>query len=193
MEPRPFSHGYENVRIEHRLQLITLQWSHGLSAMDTRDIRAEVIDSGIRLQWSHGLSAMDTRYSFTAVGVNNKYYLQWSHGLSAMDTAIAKSWLALDVALQWSHGLSAMDTIASGLALIISWYLQWSHGLSAMDTRVGGRAFRGDQVPSMEPRPFSHGYFGHRSGNPPHRQAFNGATAFQPWIPGTEVRAMSLL
>ena len=38
--------------------------------------------------------------------------------------------------------------------------------------------------PSMEPRPFSHGYAVTLAADPTSDSAFNGATTFQPWIPG---------
>ena len=65
------------------------------------------------------------------------------------------------VDLQWSHGFSAMDTAANDLNdLRERTRLQWSHGFSAMDTSK------------------------HNSHTGRTVCSFNGATAFQPWIPG---------
>ena len=92
-----------------------------------------IVDEIINLQWSHGLSAMDTRVTvsrrrpgsatFNGAMASQPWiqhtieqiryalgYLQWSHGLSAMDTAISTTASFARVVLQWSHGLSAMDT-----------------------------------------------------------------------------------
>ena len=41
------------------IQAVELQWSHDLSAMDTRDRDANELQLN-ELQWSHDLSAMDT-------------------------------------------------------------------------------------------------------------------------------------
>ena len=132
MEPRPLSHGYlpkplskETLndpfngatasqpwiparRPRQRVAATILQWSHGLSAMDTK-IAAGSILPDAALQWSHGLSAMDTP---TRVGLiyAPSMILQWSHGLSAMDTKKRTPRSGPISDLQWSHGLSAMDT-----------------------------------------------------------------------------------
>ena len=135
-----------------------LQWSHGLSAMDTRSSRTyQTSESG--LQWRHGLSAMDTPGCVRCA--SRSMYLQWSHGFSAMDTAANDlNDLRERTRLQWSHGFSAMDTLENSakrklmsacfngatafqpwirgnrvVILVTQVELQWSHGFSAMDTR----------------------------------------------------------
>ena len=109
------------------------------------------------LQWSHGLSAMDT----DSAAVRKQYPpdLQWSHDLSAMDTGQRIIGHDYRGDLQWSHGLSAMDTTASSRppppssstfnGAIAS--QPWIH-----DDKSGKR--RTPLVPSMEPWSFSHGY-----------------------------------
>ena len=86
-----------------------------------------------RLQWSHGLSAMDTgKRCEGRVGQQRAF-----NGATASQPWILQKgfhFLPNESFLQWSHGLSAMDT---------------SEGLSLSSQRV---------VPSMEPRPLSHGY-----------------------------------
>ena len=58
MEPWPLSHGYAAVCRQLRGQ-DSLQWSHGLSAMDTK-VKLVYEAFAPIFQWSHGLSAMDT-------------------------------------------------------------------------------------------------------------------------------------
>ncbi len=60
-------------------------------------------------QWSHGLSAMETRIN---IGPTKRLSLfQWSHGLSAMETILITEQVKFDAnGFQWSHGLSAMET-----------------------------------------------------------------------------------
>lgn len=82
-EPWPFSHGYRTVPKNSSSCIGGLQWSHGLSAMDTLPESAEKTTS-LRLQRSHDPSAMDT---FAPGGTpSSNVILQWSHGLLAMDT-----------------------------------------------------------------------------------------------------------
>ena len=64
----------------------------------------------------------------------------------------------LELTLQWSHDLSAMDTNPRAWPAPMPTVLQWSHDLSAMDTRQTGCLSDLCFFPSMEPRPFSHGY-----------------------------------
>ena len=144
-----------------------LQWSHDLSAMDTRSWAWNRSFSRVSLQWSHGLSAMDTTLVTPVFDWSS--VLQWSHGHSAMDT---RRWWGVDTnidyELQWSHDLSAMDThrdysnagvmldkhadTFNGAKTSQSWTpvnalnkvvqmhfeLQWSHDLPAMDTTDDG-------------------------------------------------------
>ena len=49
-----------------------------------------------------------------------------------------------------------------------------------------GRLF-GPEFPSMEPRPFSRGYTKGERGWQDQGTSFNGATAFQPWIPSRKL------
>ena len=85
--------------------------------------------------------------------------LQWGHGLSAMDTRAAPTSRS-DTASSFNGAtaFSAMDTRPIPVPVPdFTDTLQWSHGLSAMDTACA--------VVTVCP-------------------AFNGATAFQPWIRG---------
>ena len=66
--------------------------------------------------------------------------------------------------LQWGHGLSAVDTGRAGVLKARGVTLQWGHGLSAVDTVD-----------------YHHDDCRHGGG-------FNGATAFQPWIPTMSCR-----
>ena len=158
-----------------------LQWSHDLSAMDTRTstpptkptsssfngamtsqpwILELCWGGGLgwqRLQWSHDLSAMDTPPFLRAGTV---------HSLSFNGAMTSQPWIQAAPTirpvtawrLQWSHDLSAMDTRHVIADLTERQLLQWSHDLSAMDT-------------------WSDRY---RSNKTHH--GFNGAMTSQPWI-----------
>ena len=166
-----------------------LQWSHGLSAMDTRSSRTyQTSESG--LQWSHGLSAMDTPgHSVTNYVLTLASMEPWpfSHGydhkipagrriLKGFNGAMAfQPWIRLTCPicpstsspLQWSHGLSAMDTnTVAGLRV---GFVSGFNGATAFqpwipEALVSGN---GQLFPSMEPRLFSHGYGRQRSQRPP--------------------------
>ena len=161
---------------------MTLQWSHGLSAMDTCSLCFSSSAILAFLQWSHGLSAMDTP-GRRLLGLDDPLPSMepWplSHGYqvaTAMDAEegdpsmepwpLSHGYVAACstapgscAILQWSHGLSAMDTSHTCGSTRNTLALQWSHGLSAMDT----------------PYPPSRA--------PDVRSSFNGAMASQPWIP----------
>ena len=89
--------------------IMSLQWSHDLSAMDTRIINITDAE-GNTLQWSHDLSAMDTL----------QCPLRWDYRLAGFNGAMtSQPWILVNQThsstthesqLQWSHDLSAMDT-----------------------------------------------------------------------------------
>ncbi len=84
MGPRPFSRGdaaFEVKTVETRK---TLQWGHGLSAVETEPIPVQP-DRINSLQWGHGLSAVETISGWFTVPEGG--LLQWGHGLSAVETA----------------------------------------------------------------------------------------------------------
>ena len=76
--------------------------------MDTCNESGEFADI-VNLQWSHDLSAVDTSKRFTQ---NSRILdkLQWGHDLSTMDTTGTEAAIGATQLLQWSHDLSAMDT-----------------------------------------------------------------------------------
>ena len=164
MEPWPFSHGYDDGRaaaeVDHVPSMEPWPFSHGYMASflpADRDLNL--------LQWSHGLSAMDT--TIYRRSLQNRHGLQWSHGLSAMDTVKARiTLLPAARALQFSHGyprrLAGTPSPRSpfnGAMAFQPWILftvnlttnytsllQWSHGLSAMDT-AGTQGHRHYTIP----------------------------------------------
>ena len=180
MEPRPLSHGYapkrgtcpmayatfngatasqpwiQCVARSKRRRPRSLQWSHGLSAMDTTPWRA--MTPRIRsLQWSHGLSAMDTRYRSRPPLPRLRPSMEprpLSHGYDRQRRAVHfgdDAFNGATASQPWILGIPKLREAAS-----LS--LQWSHGLSAMDTCPQFLRERVRNIPSMEPRPLSHGY-----------------------------------
>ena len=215
MEPRPFSHGYGPLSIRDSPPAGSFNGATTFQPW-IRDGDAPVYAAATDLQWSHDLSAMDTaRYPFV-IRLRLDPSMEprpFSHGYA---TGMRRStpqrptfngattfqpwipdgaWIEL-AASQWAfNGATTFQpwiraTIGSdGLA---SMYLQWSHDLSAMDTRHRERADGAAHTPSMEPRPFSHGYKTSDSWLLPTITSFNGATTFQPWIRCTGSQAGSL-
>ena len=137
MEPRPFSHGYLVDLTDVSTNIAVLQWSHDLSAMDTTLFCCTVAATTF-LQWSHDLSAMDTRHR--SQKICRPADLQWSHDLSAMDTCLHEC--------EHDSGHSAFNGATT--------FQPWIHLAQLLGAAHDG-------LPSMEPRPFSHGYLGTRS------------------------------
>ena len=163
MEPWPFSHGYELGEKELERMNEWLQWSHGLSAMDTRLIRALRLQSQLASMepwpFSHGYEEVPDPVAPRLSPASMEPW-PFSHGY----VQVGDNWYR-SLLLQWSHGLSAMDTGNIKPDKAKSSELQWSHGLSAMDTRFRCASFPFVCRASMEPWPFSHGYSG-KSGLP---------------------------
>ena len=157
MEPWPFSHGYVNVYIDVT-DTKSLQWSHGLSAMDTRaaqDAAGRDCDPPSMEPWpfSHGYTSRFEVLKWYRTAPSMEPW-PFSHGYVLRCCRPVFS----IVTLQWSHGLSAMDTWRPCGGFRRGSSLQWSHGLSAMDTGNAERCEPHGRQPSMEPWPFSHGY-----------------------------------
>ena len=60
MEPRPDGRGDDPLRIEWDGNIVSPQWSHGLTAVETAAVapsRPSIISGP---QWSHGLTAVET-------------------------------------------------------------------------------------------------------------------------------------
>ena len=109
------------------------------------------------LQWSHGLSAMDTRWP--QLWTPRKATLQWSHGLSAMDTSPpvaqrrghAPSFNGAMASQPW---IQATHAVPPGTPWPFNGAMAsqpWIHRIR----QVGRQMFA---PPSMEPWPLSHGY-----------------------------------
>ena len=155
-EPRPFSHGYKT---PPRRATPSSPTFNGAMAFQPWILRYAAIELVIlrMLQWSHGLSAMDT--GARPGSRRGGHELQWSHGLSAMDTKMRTTTWSTTKALQWSHGLSAMDTSPALAVLLLA--SRGFNGAMAFQPWIPDRrrrvvAIAG--VASMEPWPFSHGY-----------------------------------
>ena len=157
MEPRPFSRGYSGK------QPWTLSGCelHGATAFQPW-IRATARSGPNRakkLQWSHGLSAVDTKRKGTwslrsGTGFNGATAFQpWIHqNLPLRPVSF--------YGLQWSHGLSAVDTgcSAAGHHRRVQASMEprpFSRGYMTVTSRQDEKA-----AASMEPRPFSRGYNG---------------------------------
>ena len=181
MEPRLFSHGYLTRAHGWSSTCTSLQWSHGFSAMDTSPMSSKSeVDESPSMEprlFSHGYFRLcrpqhPARRSFNGATA----FQPWIHRLRGRQQAVV-------LTLQWSHGFSAMDTrhVRRHRGRKLG-RLQWSHGFSAMDTSIPVTGNIGINHPSMEPRLFSHGYRGFFALLDATAHAFNGATAFQPWI-----------
>ncbi len=203
MEPRPFSRGYTKPPV---WIAETQPRFNGATAFQPwiRKIVVRYYKYGNWLQWSHGLSAVDTQLYDKD---NNLLYNASMEPRPFSRGYQVKKGSKLEIAvLQWSHGLSAVDTETSekdkelyqgfnGATAFQPWIhnimrinvydndrLQWSHGLSAVDTQGNIPIALYLLAASMEPRPFSRGYILFVMADILSFDGFNGATAFQPWI-----------
>ena len=86
MEPQPFGHGNTRGMPVGSVPWSTLQWSHSLSAMETRQSRiwwwVGLLPSMEPQPFGHG-NAGGYRRNIRVYAI-----LQWSHSLSAMETAV---------------------------------------------------------------------------------------------------------
>ena len=86
------------------------------------------------LQWSHGLAAVETTRRTTTTGLTWCRF----NGATALQPWKLELWIgdgAATYALQWSHGLAAVETRKAGGTPKDVARLQWSHGLAAVETR----------------------------------------------------------
>ena len=113
---QPWIHGHRHGRA-CAFPFAMLQWSHDLSAMDTRSLtsmawmRPTLASFNGAMTFQPWIPRMVQSWSArSALGT----WLQWSHDLSAMDTSLCDGTLLFPsgvfARLQWSHDLSAMDT-----------------------------------------------------------------------------------
>ena len=155
MEPRPFSRGYTVGSLEISRDSIALQWSHGLSAVDTN---LQVVEKRYHslLQWSHGLSAVDT-CQHKGPHPERFSILQWSHGLSAVDTP-------------GSHKTPHGGYTFNGATAFQPWIPPGTLSRSRRATSFNGAT-------AFQPWILCRRTWRYAV---PH--TFNGATAFQPWI-----------
>ena len=132
MEPQPFGHGNVHSRTGAVALFVELQWSHSLSAMETRSPSAR----GLRfrsLQWSHSLSAMETGQCQGAAAARGDASMEpqpFGHGNFAGANPPHLTVVASMEPQPFGHGNSG-STAGEGKTPC---WLQWSHSLSAMET-----------------------------------------------------------
>ncbi len=156
MEPRPFSRGY--IRKKTQTGGICVAFN-GATAFQPWILRPDgsPAQCACSLQWSHGLSAVDTPRARCGRRHNPDPSMEprpFSRGYVALPHILDDARFYL----QWSHGLSAVDTVEDGV--LVGWFDRpsmeprpFSRGYASVNPAFCA-AFR----PSMEPRPFSRGY-----------------------------------
>ena len=140
-------------------ELVSLQWGHALSGMDTLRSKVHNDSPSNMLQWGHALSGMDTLPTCGWLKIFAK--LQWGHALSGMDThgAVAAQRDASDASMgpcPFRHGYTARHSCRISVAMgfngampFQTWILriatnvaasstelQWGHALSGMDMSI---------------------------------------------------------
>ena len=118
-----------------RFALTSLQWSHGLPAMDTLTVTSLTPAGDVSLQWSHGLPAMDTRLLASRLSAVTHSF----NGAMA-----SQPWIPGQPALQsckvlgFNGAMASQPWIRSKVFVLgeMQEPLQWSHGLPAMDTTI---------------------------------------------------------
>ena len=92
MGPPPFGDG-NNAELEKAaISIVSLQWGHRLSAMETSRPKSITNQQYFNLQWGHRLSAMETSVRAPTAG-SAICPLQWGHRLSAMETRSIGQWV----------------------------------------------------------------------------------------------------
>ena len=183
MEPRPFSHGYVDLAQGVWLDYIgpsmePRPFSHGYT-----DCPHYMRPSPFSFNGATTFQPWILNIGMSAIDKQDG--LQWSHDLSAMDTA------------DHSDAPNALTAPFNGATTFQPWILggpyvdMRSQGIPSMEPRPFSHGYRccEDEAaegcrPSMEPRPFSHGYLIRRERPTCRLSPFNGATTFQPWILG---------
>ena len=123
----------------------TLQWSHGLSTVETLGPAlgvAGVVRASMEPRPFDRGNASGTASRFPRITSFNgaTAFRPWKLGQTIAISAISKR-------LQWSHGLSTVETglLAHNLQAVAV-KLQWSHGLSTVETRTDPSSFESRSV-----------------------------------------------
>ena len=180
MEPWPFSHGYEylsaaRVLVPHP-SMEPWPFSHGYL-----ELNGEAGTARVSLQWSHGPSAMDTPIPTIALRRGIMPSMEpwpFSHGYPRQKGCGCLRGQPSMEPWPFSHGyiLTLVCQDAAGNPSMEPW--PFSHGY-----KIDRRSRTIVASPSMEPWPFSHGYCGSCWRGAWSASTFNGAMALQPWIP----------
>ena len=111
MGPRPFSRGNKE-ESPCLPPTRSLQWGHGLSAVETGTAMHAWLLEGITSMGPRPFSRGNE--AFFAWLRTGKQRLQWGHGLSAVETDPIRLYFLDAAELQWGHGLSAVETAFRG-------------------------------------------------------------------------------
>ena len=179
MEPQPFGHGNVDQSAGYRemfltfngatafrpwkrlclvdgdLWIVGLQWSHSLSAMETRPVRPlRPLGPPPSMEpqpFGHGNDLTPAHRCYPFFPFNGATaFRPWKHRWRP-----ARRW-----AISTFNGATAFRPWKLALAPLIMDLildLQWSHSLSAMETAGLPQGIHLRGVPSMEPQPFGHG------------------------------------
>ena len=155
MEPRHFYRGNNIVQDYHVDVFALLQWSHGISTVETDAITGG-INYLLKLQWSHGISTVETAedYEFNA----DQYGLQWSHGISTVETLYRSSIIRVRIRASMEPRHFYRGNLRYGrICYTGATQLQWSHGISTVETTFDPLTRTSNVTASMEPRHFYRG------------------------------------
>ena len=109
--------------------------------------------------------------------------LQWGQRLSALDTSPPSAWRSPPSPLQWGQRLSALDTRTRSRNLWATVRFNGANAFQAEKEKERAEKEKGRRFASMGPTPFSVGYPGTTANCSRRSSSFNGANAFQRWIP----------
>ena len=171
---------------------LSLQWGHGLSAVETRAGGTGGSEGMMALQWGHGLSAVETRFA----GYRSRFSRSASMGPRPFSRGNTPRAPSATPSLSGFNGATAFQpwkrTDEGRLIFRLAGFngatafQPWKRCLDGQQPQALARA-------SMGPRPFSRGNqrgSGRDGGRLP---GFNGATAFQPWKPPPGIRLAATL
>ena len=179
MGPRHFSRGSPHEAVSLHNHPNSFNGATAFQPWKLNPVQFDKLDK-FTLQWGHGISAVEV-IAISSM-MTGAFSLQWGHGISAVEVgASALGIYTIALALQWGHGISAVEVVyagrvPSGVPVASMGPRHFSRG-----SKLSIDKDQKQRAASMGPRHFSRGSPVWSIDIGAGRRRFNGATAFQPW------------
>ena len=135
-----------------------------------------------RFQWGQRLSALETGHPYARYRAGARA----SMGPTPFSVGYKTTPKPPSTSARCFNGANAFQRWILGLILAVMAFpvtLQWGQRLSALDTMSNRPGYKRAVSASMGPTPFSVGYSNSHTEGQQWLSGFNGANAFQRWIP----------